>query len=332
MHARRVLVRYVLPCLAVLLLVGCSQQAKPTATPVVPFIIPTYTPLPPAAILTPSPIPTLTAVATHTPSPLPTQTPIPTPTIDPRWLAATPSPTATSVPFIPSPIPTIWKKHTPTPLPTLAPTSTLTPRPRQTPTARPSPTPVYPGRLGPLDPAAIALHIIRLTNKERKQHERDPLVHDHQIDAIALSHSKNIRTAGIISHDYNQLGPTDRAMQAGYNCQIPIGDGTYAYGLAENVAKNYRVQEWTQYGSGFSPTRYIETDEEIAEALVLQWMSSPGHRRNILGLGYRRIGVGVALATPMRGRYMNEIVYATQNFSPCRQEDVDNAGHKDRKE
>ncbi|NET86189.1 MAG: CAP domain-containing protein [Moorea sp. SIO1F2] len=50
------------------------------------------------------------------------------------------------------------------------------------------------------------------------------------------------------------------------------------------------------------------TQGEIANSTVAGWMSSPGHRKNILTATYDREGIGVAVS-----RERNE-VYITQNF------------------
>ena len=47
-------------------------------------------------------------------------------------------------------------------------------------------------------------------------------------------------------------------------------------------------------------------------------MDSPGHRANILDPQARRIGVGVYIKETVKyGRWVDEIVFATQNFSEC---------------
>lgn len=43
--------------------------------------------------------------------------------------------------------------------------------------------------------------------------------------------------------------------------------------------------------SGFK--KEIYSDKEIAKALHITWMRSPGHRRNILNSDFRKIGIGV---------------------------------------
>ena len=48
------------------------------------------------------------------------------------------------------------------------------------------------------------------------------------------------------------------------------------------------------------------------------WMSSPGHRENILDRESRRFGVGIAIQEAPEYGYVSETIYATQNFSACK--------------
>ena len=47
-------------------------------------------------------------------------------------------------------------------------------------------------------------------------------------------------------------------------------------------------------------------------------MNSRGHRENILDSAARRIGAGVAILDMLEYGYVDELVYATQNFSACK--------------
>ena len=101
-----------------------------------------------------------------------------------------------------------------------------------------------------------------------------------------------------LQHNLDGLGPTDRALSAGYDCEALVAPNTYRYGLSENI---HRV--WTM--DSRIPARAVT--REAAKG----WMNSPGHRENILDPDSVRIGIGVygyAYAW-----------YATQNFSACKQ-------------
>ena len=239
--------------------------------------------------------------------------------------------------FAPTPMPAAT--NTPTPMP--AATNTPTPMPAATNTPAPIPTATYtpgpspPATRGvqdvleatssqkyvggsPLNRGEIERWVIEFTNEERISAGLRPLHHDDAISDIARSHSENMATLGLLSHDIGGSDPTDRAMAAGYNCRAHIGDGSYSYGLGENIAEHPRVTRWRGLGRSYRPVDYNRDAEDMARSLVQGWMTSPGHRENILNMDSRRIGVGIAIQESPKYGYINEIVYATQNFSACK--------------
>ena len=139
--------------------------------------------------------------------------------------------------------------------------------------------------------------IIEFTNRERTGAGLSPLSHDPAISDIARAHSTNMVESGMFSQ-------------------------RYSYGLAENIAKHPRVRRWTGTTSrgqtSWRPAIFNADAEEMAEALVQQWMDSPGHRENILKPSYSRIGVGVHVQESPEYGYQNETVFAAQNFSSCK--------------
>ena len=174
--------------------------------------------------------------------------------------------------------------------------------------------------------AGAALHageverwVIEFTNHERTSRGLSPLFHDPAISDIARAHSEGMAELGVFSHRIGGDGPTDRALDAGYDCRANLGGGRQSYGLAENIAKTPRVQRWRwNTNSGWRPVRYHADSEAMAKAIVQQWMGSPGHRANILKPSYRRIGVGIHAQESRKYGYQDEMVFATQNFSSCR--------------
>ena len=124
------------------------------------------------------------------------------------------------------------------------------------------------------------------------------------------------------SHTVLGKGPSDRARAAGYDCRAYSSDGSsYSEGLSENIHAPNRVTIWMHYvgrpGAGW-PDSFILLDQDMARDLVQDWMDSPGHRANILDPQARRIGVGVYIKETVKyGRWVDEIVFATQNFSEC---------------
>ena len=174
------------------------------------------------------------------------------------------------------------------------------------------PTIRYPGD-EPLSENQIARWVVHYTNKARKAALLGELVRDPAIDAIAESHSEDMVQFGLF-HDIHGKGPTDRALDAGYTCRAYLFDGSYTYGLSENIFDHPRVTVMWDTGE---PTQYIDDSKSMARSLVDGWMDSPGHRMNILDPYIRKIGVGIAIEEVQEGTWIHETVYATQNFSGC---------------
>jgi uncharacterized protein YkwD len=125
---------------------------------------------------------------------------------------------------------------------------------------------------------ATIARALELTNIERQKNGLAPLALNPQLYEAAQAYSVVLATSGCFAHD---CGPVpdmaDRLRNAGY---------TGWTGIAENIAAGY-------------PT---------PEAVVQGWMSSPGHRANLLNPRYTEIGIGLAAGG---GRYGT---YWTQNF------------------
>ena len=235
------------------------------------------------------------------PTPVPSPTPIPTPT---------PVPTSTPIPA-PTPVPT--------PTPTAIPAPTATPRPTATPTSSLK-------HVGQqlLDPREIEIWVIYFTNAERRKAGLSPFVEDTAISNIASMHSENMARLDTFDHTIGGKDPTDRALDNDYDCRAYFPDGSYSYGLSENIAKHPRVTQWIGTSSSFGlstsyrPDIFDEDSKAMAFGLVEGWMNSLGHRENILDGDSLRIGVGVAIMQMERYGYVDEIAFATQNFSSCK--------------
>ncbi len=101
------------------------------------------------------------------------------------------------------------------------------------------------------------------------------------------------------SHD-NPDGedPTERGNQVGYTCYKDYGT-YYTKGLAENI-NQVPIGDVESCGS-------VYTVDQIAKCVVDGWMSSSGHRENILDNSYDKEGIGVAISS-------DDEVFITQNF------------------
>ena len=235
----------------------------------------------------------------------------------PRLIPLTPT-------LAPTLTPTLAPTSTPDPTPTALPAPTPTPTPVPTATPQPTPTPT-PGYVGgrSLDTAAVERYIIEYTNRERAAEGRSLLSHDPAISDISRKHSADMAESGEFEHIIGGGGPTDRALDAGYDCRAYRPDGSYTYGLGENIALTPKVKTWqrTTIDAPWSVLSFHASEKSMAEALVQLWMDSTEHRAGLLKPSHRRLGVGVQVQEIQRRGYIDEMVYATQNFSSCKEAD-----------
>lgn len=157
------------------------------------------------------------------------------------------------------------------------------------------------------------------TNRRRKEHAFPALAYDTKAREAAAIQSRAMAKHGFVGHGnpFNSELRTamQRAQKAGLEPQV----------LAENVAsafaRNYdggelfyvRIEDGQQIFSkepGGPPIR-MRTYIEFADALLDDWMSSPGHRKNILDNAVEYLGAACAVAVQDDGM---ERVYCTQVF------------------
>ncbi|MFF3656653.1 CAP domain-containing protein [Streptomyces olivochromogenes] len=138
-----------------------------------------------------------------------------------------------------------------------APASTAPAAPKATASASPSTG-------GTTAPASAAVtRVVALVNSERGKVGCSPLTVNAKLSKAAQDHSADMASHQNMSHTGSDgSDPGQRITTAGYTWS--------AYG--ENVAYGY------------------STPEEV----MAGWMSSPGHKRNILDCGFKEIGVGLA--------------------------------------
>ncbi len=171
------------------------------------------------------------------------------------------------------------------------PTTTAPPSTPKTTPSDPAPTPSSTPKTTPSDsaptpsstPKATATasgataRILELVNAERKKAGCSPVILNATLAKAAQAHSEDMAAHQNMSHTgSNGSSPGDRITRAGY--------GWSTYG--ENVAYGYATPERVMTG----------------------WMSSPGHKANILNCAFKEIGIG--LAQPNN--------YWTQDFGTAR--------------
>ena len=156
----------------------------------------------------------------------------------------------------------------------------------------------FPGQPS-LDRQYLEAEMLRRINDHREQHGRQPLQWDDHLAAVALAHSRDMAHNGYFPGDHlNLLGenPTDRARKAGYECIKPT-----SMGVAENAAMGFRHGGYRQYSIYWLVPTGREydwlTEDEIAGEIVLGWILSPGHYKNLISPRYTLTGLGVAFGS-----------------------------------
>ncbi|MFB7650579.1 MULTISPECIES: CAP domain-containing protein [unclassified Streptomyces] len=133
------------------------------------------------------------------------------------------------------------------------------------PAAKPTPSaPASPSTPAATTPASgDVAKVVELVNAERGKAGCSPVTVNAALTKAAQAHSEDMAATGTMSHSgSNGSSPEDRITNAGYNWST--------YG--ENVAYGY----------------------ETPEKVMAGWMSSPGHKENILNCDFKEIGVGLA--------------------------------------
>lgn len=167
--------------------------------------------------------------------------------------------------------------------------------PERTHPADPGPT-AYETRTAAVSSIQVEDLVHEKVNEERAERDLDPLEWDGTVASVARAHSADMADRDYFSHvNPDGEGPLDRFDEV----------GSYCRGYGENIATTWVDRDVRRPGDG-EVERY-RTDEELAAALVEQWMNSPPHREAILTEDWDRGGVGVYVTAEGR-------VYATHNF------------------
>jgi uncharacterized protein YkwD len=113
------------------------------------------------------------------------------------------------------------------------------------------------------DPEKVAAEMLERVNAVRRKEGLPPLVSHPLLDRVAQEHAEDMLARSYFGHRTPEgLDPSGRALAAGY-----------ASGIGENIVEQR-----------FS-----------AEEVLKAWLSSPGHRRNLLDPDCRDMGLGLAL-------------------------------------
>jgi uncharacterized protein YkwD len=151
----------------------------------------------------------------------------------------------------------------------------------------------------------MEIEIHDLINQERIKNGLSSMSWNQELASIAREHSKDMATRHYFSHD--DLEGRDfnyRYNNADFRCSVPTGKGYFALG-AENIFQNNLYDSIT-YINGV-PVYNWNTQQEIAESTVRGWMSSEGHKENILTPYWKSEGIGIAISD-------DDKVYITEDF------------------
>ncbi len=128
----------------------------------------------------------------------------------------------------------------------------------------------------------LAAEVVRLVNVERKKHGAPPLAMSRELNKSARFHANFMAENDCFNHLCpNEPNLGKRARDAGYEWRA----------VAENIAAG----------------------QEDAARVVAGWMTSPGHRKNILSPKYKEIGIGYVLLDRDGGK-VDLRHYWVQNF------------------
>ncbi|MEU0651567.1 CAP domain-containing protein [Streptomyces albogriseolus] len=160
----------------------------------------------------------------------------------------------------PSPTTAAPKPTTAAPKPSTAAPAPSTTAPKPT-TAAPKPTTAAPKPTATAS-GAVA-RVVELVNAERAEAGCAPVTANSTLNTAAQRHSEDMASTGTMSHTGSDgSDPGERITRAGYAWST--------YG--ENVAYGYSTPEQVMQG----------------------WMTSPGHKANILNCSFKEIGVGLS--------------------------------------
>ena len=156
-----------------------------------------------------------------------------------------------------------------TPAPTVRPTTMPTAQPTHTPT-------ISTGDYTTFDSTMQEQKLLNLLNEDRARNGLPPLTLDPELSRLAQLKSNDMNSNHYFAHESPTYGNASQMLSAfGYDYQ----------GVGENIAHHANVEK--------------------AEAA---FMSSDGHRRNILGSQWDKVGIGIAYDA-------NGNVYVTQLFA-----------------
>lgn len=153
-----------------------------------------------------------------------------------------------------------------------------------------------------------------LINNERVKQGYTPLKWDPHLARAALTHT-NLMIDSVGTLGRNNALSHNLPGESQLLSRFKAAGVSKFYKGAENIAYGTTAMQvsWTSGRKVVKKTVQPVEFEKAAQSMVIGWMNSPGHRKNILDPALSRGGIGVAFIIDPSGG--NELVYATQNFA-----------------
>lgn len=126
--------------------------------------------------------------------------------------------------------------------------------------------------------------VFEMTNQARRAKGLPPLSKDVELREVARAYSDDMLVRRFFDHTTPDGVPFDERITDQYRHRV--------YVVGENI--------W--FASGYNPGKI----RQLAKEIVADWMSSPGHRDNLLSPDFTHLGVGVSAR--------NHTIRATQEF------------------
>ncbi|MHB8068348.1 MAG: CAP domain-containing protein [Desulfobaccales bacterium] len=131
-----------------------------------------------------------------------------------------------------------------------------------------------------------------LTNRFRQAHGLPPLAKDEELRNAAQAYSDDMLVRGFFDHTTPDGLSFDERISNHYPHRFHV--------VGENI--------WSAFGYNPAKIQYV------AKEIVDSWISSPGHRANLLSADYTHLGVGVS-ARQQTIRATQEFVGKSKAFS-----------------
>jgi uncharacterized protein YkwD len=114
--------------------------------------------------------------------------------------------------------------------------------------------------------------VLEITNQDRRAKGLAPLIKDDELRDVARAYSNDMLVRRFFDHTTPDGVSFDERIADRYLHRVRI--------MGENI--------W--YASGYNPSN----TQRLAKEIVDDWMSSPGHRDNLLSPDFTHLGVGIS--------------------------------------